>query len=131
MTDKDNNIETIVAEAVKAKVGTMILDALGEPGELVRQIVHEALTMPVQTDRYNSRREPRIHAIVREAVVDEAKNAMKAWVDEQRPAIRVELAKRIQADRSNIAEALVDSLAKTAGSHYQMRVVFTDPAHEA
>lgn len=126
--DKDNNIETIVAEAVKAKVGTMVMEALGSPGELVRAIVHEALTMKVNQDRSGyGKQVPMIHRIVQEAVVQEAQNVMKEWVEEQRPAIRKELAKRIQADRDSIAAALIDSLGKAAGNRYGMRVTFVDP----
>lgn len=126
MADQTNNIESIVAEAVKAKVGTMVMDALGEPGEMVKAIVHEALTMEVD-NRNTYKREPMIRKIVREAVVQEAQNVMKAWVEEQRPAIRTELAKRIQADRHNIASALIDSLGKAAGNRYGMTVTFVDP----
>ena len=124
--DPQNNIETIVAEAVKAKVGVMVIDALGEPGALVKQIVHEALTLSVQDRDYPYKKEPVIHKLVRKAILEEAEVVMKEWIAEQRPAIRKELAKRVQADRNSIAEALIDSLTKAAGDRYALHVVFKE-----
>ena len=124
--DPQNNIETIVAEAVKAKVGVMVLDALGEPGDLVKRMVHEALTMNVKDRDYPYKTEPLIHKIVRKAIVEEARSVMQEWINAQRPAIHKELAKRVQADRNSIAEALVDSLVKAAGNQYALRIVLSE-----
>lgn len=126
MADQTNNIESIVAEAVKAKVGTMVVDALGDPGALVRQIVSEALTMSVKDRGYPYKTEPVIHRMVRKAIVEEAQSVMVEWIAEQRPAIHKELAKRINADRNLIAETLIDSLTKVAGNQYRMSVIFSE-----
>lgn len=123
VTATENNIETIVAEAVKAKVQIMVMDALGDADTMVRAIVHEALTMKV--DR-NYRSVPMINKIVQDAVVGEAQKSMQEWIEEQRPAIRAELKRRLVADKTSIAEALIDSLAKTAASPYRMRVHFEE-----
>ena len=122
----DDTVESVVAAAVKAKVQTMMVEALGDPATLVRQLVQEALMVQVKTDHYSSRSETVLTKVVRECVVDEARNAMKQWIDEQRPAIRKELIRRITADKADIAEALIDSLVKAAGGSYSLRVIFKE-----
>lgn len=124
--DPQNNIESIVAEAVKAKVGVMVIDALGEPGELVKRMVQEALMLKVKDRDYPYTEEPVIHKIVRKAIVEEARSVMEEWIAAQRPAIHKELARRIQVDKADIASALIDSLAKVAGNQYGLRIVFAD-----
>lgn len=123
MAKDDNNIETIVAEAVKAKVQTMIVDALGEPGELVRQLVASALTTKVR-DSKTYRDVTIIEQIVRDTITATAQEAMKEWIAEQRPAIKAELKRRLVADKEDIASTLIDSMVAVAGSRYQMRVTF-------
>ena len=122
----ESNIETVIAEAVKAKVEVMVVDALGDAGDLVKRIVQEALTMKVENRDYPYKAEPMIHKIVRTAIVEEAKRVMTEYIAEQTPAIRAELKWRLVANKEGIADALIASVVKTAGSSYGITVAFTD-----
>lgn len=127
MPTEDNSIESVVSEAVKAKVQTMMVEALGHPGALVQKIVAEALTQEVQVgDRYASRPQKMtlINKMVKEAIVDEATKVMKEFIFEHKNAIRAELIRNLTTNKKNIAEALIDSLVQTAGSAYTLRLTF-------
>jgi hypothetical protein len=125
MATEENSIETVIAEAVKAKVQTMVVDALGEPGELVRKIVAEALTQTVQVgDRYRPENVTMITKMVRESVIEEGTKVMKQFILDQREAIQAELLRHLTANKKEIAAALIGSLVKTAGNSYSLRLVF-------
>lgn len=122
----EQNIETIVAEAVKAKVEIMMVDALGDPGDLVRRLVAEALTTQVEVDRYSRKKETLISRIVRQSIVEAAQEAMREWIKEQTPAIKAELKKQIVRDKESIATALIESLVRSANNNYGLQVVFKE-----
>lgn len=126
MSTAENNIESIVAEAVKAKVQVLISEALGEPGVLVNQIVTQALTMNVKNKEYPYKDEPMIHRITRKAIAEEAETVMREFIDEQRGAIRAELKRHLTNKKSDIAEALIDSLVTMAGNSYSLRLTFVE-----
>lgn len=121
LTEENNSIESVVAEAVKTKVQTMVIDAMGEPGLLVKQIVHEALTMPYKDSSYPYKTEPVIHRITREAIVDEAKmlsmsdtNARLGLFDEfelRRRLPSPKLQKAIRKATATTQQAVADELA--------------------
>lgn len=120
----DNTIESTIAEAVKAKVQIMVVEALGDPAALVRNLVAEALTLKVKDREYPYKEEPVIHRLVRKAITAEAQTAMQEWIDEQRPAIKAELKRRLVADKASVADALINSLTGVASRSYGLHVVF-------
>ncbi len=87
--------------------------------------------MTVKQKDYPYKAEPVINGLVRTAIVGEAQKAMQEWITEQRPAICAELKRRLVADKQSIAEALIDSLAKTAATSYRMRVEFMEVRDDA
>jgi hypothetical protein len=99
-------------EMVKAQVQAAIVQALSkDPEGLIKAVVNHALAQ--KANSYD--RETLLDKMLREMIHEECMRQFKAWIEEQRPAIRKQmveaLGKRQAASMKTIADKLVDSLS--------------------
>lgn len=101
----NGSLEQIIKEHVKAAVAGVL--AKNTPA-LIERFVHEAMNAKAR-GAYSS--DPTIfdQAVVT-AIHEEAKGALNAWVDEQRPMIRKIVYERLTKKNGGLAQKLADSL---------------------
>ena len=124
MANADGSIEKVVEDAVRAQVQQMIVTSLESVDGLTARIVAGALQAKVK-DGY--REVPFIEKLSADAVREAAQVAAREWIDESRPALVAEVKRQLTAQKANVAQALVDSLAKAAGSAYSFKLEIGKP----
>lgn len=121
----NGNIEDVVEAAVRAQVAQMITQSLEGVDGLTARIVAGAMQAKVK-DGSTYREIPFIQKLAADAVRDAAREAMAAWIQDNRAEIQAEVERMLKAQRRSIAESLVTSLASAAGSAYRLSVVFQE-----
>jgi hypothetical protein len=120
----DNSIESVVAEAVKAKVQIMVAEALGDPGDLMAQFVAHALQQKVQGRNY--RDVPLITKLAEDTVGTAAKAALQRWLEDHTAQMQAEIERQLTAQKKDIAAGLVASLLGAAQNSYRLQLVFKE-----
>lgn len=100
----NGSLEQIVKEHVKAAVAGVL--AKNTPA-LIERFVHEAMNAK---DPRGYRDELLFDKAVVAAIHEEAKGALTAWVDEQRPMIRKIVYDRLTKKNGGLAQKLANSL---------------------
>lgn len=104
----DINIEKAVAAIVEAKIRESVASALNkDTGALVESIVELALTEKRHSYDQATIFQTHVNKKIREAAHD----AMVEWLDEQRPAIRDAVRKRLSKNGAKLITELADKLA--------------------
>jgi len=119
MTAVPGSIEKVVEDAVRAQVQQMIVTSLESVDGLTARIVAGAMQAKVK-DGYHET--VFIEKICREAVQEAAQTAVKEWIVEQRPMLMAEIKRQLSAQKAGVAQALVESLAKSAANAYTFKV---------
>ena len=134
MNDKDEAIGfnlpmELVGPIIKESVSAAIVRTLGDPTDLINQLVSKALGEKVdskgEVNRYSSENKYLyIEALAGNAIREYAKEALAEVLLQQRGAImsavKAELAKKSQV--SAIAKVLVDSMTNAVENKYRMGV---------
>lgn len=107
----------VIEPIVRAQVAAGIVDALGDPADLIAKVVGYALKQKVNAQGVASDRDydnkhdlvelmatKGIHAVVRESLTK--------WIEEQRPAIEEQVQKALAKKESAFARALVNGLVE-------------------
>lgn len=126
MATTEGSIEKVVESAVRAQVSQMVVQSLEGVDGLTARIVAGALQSPVR-DQRSYRDIPFIEKLAKDAITQAAQEAITAWIDENRDALRKEVARQLTANKDNIAASMIQSFTEAASSIYRMSVVFETP----
>lgn len=106
----------VIEPIVRQQVCAGVVAALGNPSELIRQVVERALAQKVNRDGkrdssncYNDH--DLIETVSRIAIHKAVHEAITAWVEENRPVIKEQVQKALARKQSAFARALVDGLS--------------------
>lgn len=124
MATADGSIEKVVEDAVRAQVQTMIVSSLEGVDGLTARIVAGALQVKVK-DGY--REVAFIEKLCAGVVQSAAQEAAQEWIAENRPALVAEVKRQLTAQKAGVAQALVESLGKAAGSAYTFTLQIGKP----
>lgn len=120
----DGTIEKVVEDAVRAQVQQMIVTSLESVDGLTSRIVAGALQAKVKS---GYREVSFIEKLCTETVQATAQQAATEWIEENRSALVAEVKRQLSAQKAGVAQALVESLAKAAGSSYSFKVQIGRP----
>lgn len=124
MATADGSIEKVVEDAVRAQVQQMIVTSLESVDGLTARIVAGALQAKVKD---NYREVAFIEKLCATVVQSAAQEAAQEWIEESRPALVAEVKRQLTAQKAGVAQALVESLGKAAGSAYTFRIEIGKP----
>lgn len=122
---QEGSIEKVVESAVRAQVQKMMVESLEGVDGLVGRLIAGAMQVKVK-DGVTYREIPFIERLCRDAVQEAAQEAMKAWIEENKPALRAEVERQLTAQKKTLAESMVASFGAAAGDQYRIRVVLAD-----
>jgi hypothetical protein len=117
----EGSIEKVVEDAVRAQVQQMIVTSLESVDGLTARIVAGALQAKVK-DAATYREIPFIEKLCADAVREAAQQAAREWIEENRPSLVTEVKRQLSSQKADVAQSLVESLAKAAGSAYSFRL---------
>lgn len=112
-----------VQSIIKARIQAEIITALSKDGGevLIARLVHEALNAQVQQTGNTYTKIPFIQNLVNDVVHACARDALKAWAEENKPRIAAAVQKAITKDKS-LTMQLVNALLNTIQSSYSVKV---------
>lgn len=129
MATVDGSIEKVVEDAVRAQVQQMIVGSLEGVDGLTARIVAGALQAKVK-DSQGYREVAFIEKLCGDVVRTAAQAAAQEWIEENKPALVAEVKRQLMAQRAGVAQALVESLARSAGSAYSFKLQIGKPDGE-
>lgn len=124
----EKDLDETITAAVNARVEAAMLEALSGD-EVLGQYVTAALQEKVE-NRRTYRTEPYLTMVLKDAIREAAKDALKAVLVEDRERIEDEVRKAIRRDAPKIAQSMVGSLVDRAASTYGLRVELQFPENE-
>lgn len=120
----DSDLNQVIVSAVNARVEAAVAAAMSGD-EVMGKYVAAALNQPVEIPdgtSYGKKRVPFLRNVINNAIRDAAKAAVTQVVTEQRPAIEAAVRASIAERLGDLANNLVDGLAKTSASPYSVNV---------
>ena len=117
----DNTIESTIAEAVKAKVQIMLVQAMGNPGDMIGTIVATVLQSKVSV---NYREVTILQKLCQDTISKVAKETLEQFIRDNTKELQAEIMKQLTAKKKDIAEALVGAALSSAGDHYRTSITF-------
>lgn len=117
----DNTIESTIAEAVKAKVQIMLVQAMGNPGDMMAQIVATVLTSKVSV---NYKEVTVLQKICQETISKVAKETLEQFIRDNTKELQAEIMKQLTTKKKDIAEALVNVALASSSDHYRTSITF-------
>lgn len=116
----NGSIEKIVEGQIKAAV----LEALASKSEsVIEHLVTAALSEP---DKNSYGRKTIVQAEIDKAIVEEANNAAKEWLDAQRPKIRALVKARLEKGTHELVKTIADQLVARFAGGFDVSVWFKE-----
>lgn len=120
---------------IRQHVAAGVVAAIGDPAELIRQIVDRSLKVKVDSEgkvndysHYNTH--DFIDAIAGKTIREATKAAVIEYVNEQRPAIQAAVKAHLTRKTSAVAKALVDGLIESTSQRWDMKCEFVAKREE-
>ncbi len=129
MSDLDGHIDTVISEAVQAKIDAAVMQSLSGD-EVFGAYVTAALSQKVEgRDNYGRTKRDKtfLQATVATAIQAATKKAVEEWLAEEHEFLVDEVRKALKRDSQAIATKLVDSLADAAEKTRGVRVGLVMP----
>lgn len=127
--DVNPNLDTIIAQAVEAKISAAVIQALSGD-EVLGRYVTAALQQPVEINdgSYNKKKVPFLDHVIRTAMRKAVNAAVVELLEGEVENIKTQVAKQLRASSNTIAEQFVAQLAdKTIKNAYGLSVTLKFP----
>lgn len=128
-TPGEGDINAVIVSAVNARIEAAVAGALLTEGGM-GAIVAAAMTQEIEVkdgSSYRTKKVPYLSHVLRSAIQSAAKDAIAKMVEEHRPEIEQKVKEALTGSIDRFAEGMVESLAKTAGGGYGLRVSIDYP----
>ena len=114
---------------IRQHIAAGVVAAIGDPAELIRQVVEKSLKVKVDSDgkvndysHYNQH--DFIDSIASKAIREATKAAVIEYVKEQQPAIQAAVKAHLSKRTSAVAKALVDGLIASTEQRWDLKCEF-------
>lgn len=117
-------IDKAITHAVNARIEAEVAKALSGD-EVIGQYVAAALQQQVEVRRnggYRTEKVPFLHEVLRQAIQEATKEAVRNMIAEELPTLENEVRKALRRQVTGIAESLANSLTKAASTAYGVNV---------
>lgn len=130
MPEVSTDLNSVVAEAVKAKITAEVAAALS--GDAVMgKYVAAALTRPVEVGNgWSKKQAPYLDVVIETAIRDATKDVVSQVITENVETIRDETRKAIRRRLNTIAESFAESVQKQAESTYGITIDVKVPGRD-
>ena len=121
--------EKLVAPIIRDQIAAAVVTQLGNTDELIRRMVHLALTVKTQSDgtisKYSSdNRYDFVEAISAKAIREAAQSAVQKIVEDQKPAIQAAIEAELKRSPKKTAAAVIDAFVEGAKNPYRLSCNF-------
>jgi hypothetical protein len=121
--------ENLVAPIIRDQIAAAVVTQLGNTDELIRRMVHLALTVKTQSDgtisKYSSdNRYDFVEAISAKAIREAAQSAVQKIVEDQKPAIQAAIEAELKRAPKKTAAAIIDGFVEGAKHPYKLTCNF-------
>ena len=126
MSDLNLSIsKELIEPIIREKIHAAVIEAFGGSTIMLDKVIDAALNIKVDNKGNSSGYSsdiPFIQWFCREAIMDCAKQALKEFVDEQKPAITEAVKRQLTKSRNAVARSFVDGLAASINNQYLLTV---------
>lgn len=130
MPEVSNDLNSVVAEAVKAKITAEVAAALSADA-VMSKYVAAALTQPVEVGNgWTKNKVPYLSYVIETAVRDATKDVVREVIAENVETIRDETRKAVRRRLNTIAESFAESVQKQAESTYGITIDVKVPGRD-
>ena len=121
--------EKLVAPIIRDQIAAAVVAQLGNTDELVRKMVHLALTQKVGSEgvpaQYSSdNRYDFVEAVAAKTIRDAARSAIQQLVEAQAPAIQKAIETELKRAPKQTAAAIISAFVDSAKNPYTLRCDF-------
>lgn len=128
-TPGEGDINAVIVSAVNARIEAAVAGALLTEGGM-GAIVASALSQEIEVkdgSSYRTKKVPYLSHVLRSTIQSAAKNAIAKMVEEHQAEIEEKVKEALTGSIDRFAAGMVESLAKTAGGGYGLRVTVNYP----
>lgn len=126
-TPAEGDINAVIVSAVNARIEAAVAGALLTEGGM-GAIVAAALSQEIEVkEGYRTKKVPYLSEVLRKTIQAAAKNAIAKMVKEHEAEIEEKVKEALTGSTDAFAKGLVESLVKTAGGGYGLRVEIKYP----
>lgn len=130
MPEVSNDLNSVVAEAVKAKITAEVAAALSGD-EVMGRYVAAALGQPVEIRRgYDTKKVPFLSHVIETSIREATKDVVREVIAENVDTIRDETRKAVRRRLNTIAESFAESVQKQAESNYGITIDVKVPGRD-